>query len=201
MLLLVVVIGIDFIKLIKVSEIDCVIADLSAYDLKEFNILKTTIENITLLIICDSNLIVQEGNCMERAYKKFSKPINYEEILYCIEEISFKTKEVSNKNQQISNILLNLGFDISNIGTRYLIEAITCSIDNSKLKNLKAIYLYIANKYSIDYLSIKWAIQNSLNKFNNTIDEKIIQEFFGITDNRRLTPKYIINFFKVYYQF
>lgn len=170
--------------------------DLSTHDLEIMKILKVCIENIPLIIICEDDLIIKENDIINKVYKKFLKPINYKEIMKKLNEISVNKKAVSATKMTVTKILLNLGFNINSIGTKYLIESIVFFKEDTKLKNLKETYLCVAHKYLTNYMAVKWAVENSINKFNCSVNEKEIQQFFKITDNRKLTPKYVINFFK-----
>lgn len=97
-----------------------------------------------------------------------------------------------NYKERIKKEIYNLGYNISNKGTWYLIELIeyTCTKDNYMdiLKNLeKNAYPVIADKYNAKLVTVKNDIIYATNNMNNT--RNIIKKD---TYNIRLTPKMVI---------
>ena len=94
----------------------------------------------------------------------------------------------------ISQILNELGFSANHSGTTYILEGSMFARKN-KISRLSDIYTFVAFNYNTEPRLVGWSVNNAINHAIRTGNEKKIQSFFKITDNQRLTAKFIINYF------
>lgn len=107
---------------------------------------------------------------------------------------------IHNNNQKpncknmITNILCQLGFNLSNNGTQFLIDIVLYLYNNNiSCYNIKDIYNILAQKHSTSYKKIKWNIENSVNSMCQYCNKDIRTIFPDYDDERKLSPKYLIN--------
>jgi len=119
--------------------------------------------------------------------------------LFSIIEVFIKDKSEEYLKEFISKILIDLKFNLSLIGTKFLIEAIYYSFINRDLylmENLENnVYPFIAEKYMTDTKSVKWSIIRSINYMflsYNTNSAKYLSDYFYIDYLKKPTPKIVI---------
>lgn len=94
-----------------------------------------------------------------------------------------------------SRIAQRLGFNISNNGTKYLIESILYVYEyNIDVPKLKTIYQELAKKHSVPICSIKSSINYSITSALPTLKENklLFAEIFSEYDGRIPNAKYLI---------
>ena len=94
----------------------------------------------------------------------------------------------------ISQILTELGFNSNHSGTNFILEGSLFARKN-KISKLSEIYSFLAYNFHTEPRLINWSVNNAINHVMKTGNETKIQTFFKITDNRRITAKFIINYF------
>lgn len=101
---------------------------------------------------------------------------------------------------KVQSIILGFNFDISLIGTKYLIDSIVYSYINKKdyvCENLeKKVYSQIAKKYNSTAYNVKWSIVRSINNmyYNNTTSSiKRVTSYFNLKPLDKPTAKLIIS--------
>lgn len=126
----------------------------------------------------------------------FEKPIPFSSLLnYLHMQNGIETLENLKKN--VLKNLSKIGFALNHSGTSYLAEATAISM-RTKIKKLADVYTLIAYNHNCDPKIIGWSINNAINKAVKSSTDKQIQNFFQINDNRKLTAKYIVNYFLSY---
>lgn len=108
-----------------------------------------------------------------------------------------ETLIVKEKKEYILNELKKLGFNFTNIGTKYLLDSILEIIkDKNKLKNLeKNVYNKIAKENNISVENVKWNIKSSINSMWKYGDENYILQYLKLNNGYKPTAKIIIEFF------
>lgn len=128
----------------------------------------------------------------------FQKPVSFSALLnyICIQN---HIEIVNNSKKFVLHTLSELGFNLNHSGTNYLAEGASLAVKN-KVKKLSEIYTLLAYNHNTDPKIVGWSINNAINSVAKSQDEKKLQSFFKIYDNRKLTAKYIINYFLNYEQ-
>lgn len=103
------------------------------------------------------------------------------------------------KKEFLKNFLETLGFDFKLSGTLFLLDALTYIITYKGaeyFENLSTdIYPFIARKYNTTSNIIKWSIERSVKYLYQKNTQKtydIMEEYFGIKPQKRITPKKLI---------
>jgi CheY-like chemotaxis protein len=138
-----------------------------------------------------------------KVFRFLPKPYKKQTLLDIINQIAFnytyeENTDIPNKLNKVllNNILLNLGFDLKNNGTKYIIEAIyhyyNCPNSPITLDNL---YILIGNKYNhTKSEAIRSSIRVALKPINVLKERKISNTLLDLfEDNRVITPKYFID--------
>ena len=123
----------------------------------------------------------------------FQKPINLTNLSkylsnYC--NVLTNTQTENNIMQELTSI----GFNQSSKGTQYICEAIEGAI-KGVAKSTKDICTYVAQKNSATSNQVLWAINNSINSMLKSNYRKTYLDFFNIIDNRKPTPKLILDYY------
>lgn len=126
----------------------------------------------------------------------FEKPIAYSTILNYL-HLQNGVETLENLKKNVLKNLSKIGFALNHAGTSYLAEATAISM-RTKIKKLADIYTLIAYNHNCDPKIIGWSINNAINKAVKSSTENELQDFFKINDNRKLTAKYIVNYFLSY---
>ncbi len=127
----------------------------------------------------------------------FAKNISYASLLSYLRSQK-ASPNMRNVKNYISKTLATLGFNLNHSGTNFLVEGTLLAITHRSYKLIE-IYRGIANIYHSDEKLVSWSITNAINKALKSGDEKKLQSFFQIHDNRRITAKYIITYFSNYH--
>lgn len=131
----------------------------------------------------------------EMIYTILNKLYTLEEITEKIEEL-VKIKDEDNLKEKIINELLYLNYDISNIGTIYLIEVIKYIIlkkPNKESNNLtKEIYPIIAKRYKDTVHNIKSNIERASNRMYYHCEMNKLQKYFNYNEDMKPNVKTII---------
>lgn len=86
-----------------------------------------------------------------------------------------------------------MGFNISSIGTAYLIETIIALYENNwRLLDIEKAYTLVANKYETNTMKIKWNIEKAINSMYKCSNEQMLVEIFPEYDGRKPSTKYAI---------
>lgn len=146
-------------------------------------------------IFSDSNILNKKVN-YDVVY--ISESMSDEEILYQIEPF-LKSKNESYLREAIVKILIDLKFNLSLVGSKFLIESILYSFINKYsdlIDNLEGIvYPFVAKKYKIDVSNVKWSIIRAINYMfleHNTTSVKYLSDYFHIDYLKKPTPKIVI---------
>ena len=105
-------------------------------------------------------------------------------------EDSFLIKYIKSK---ILREVIQLKFEVTNVGVAYLTDSILLAKGNDLLYNLeKDIYPLLAKKYNTTKDKIRWSVNNAVNIMykNNSLAE--LKMYFGYAYDRSPTPKMII---------
>ena len=125
----------------------------------------------------------------------YKMPINIIEFLNYIQKQFniFEESAIKDKNEITEN-LVSIGFNISHSGTIYLAESIEFALSHGNYQT-KSIYEEVGKKHNISAKVIYWAIVNCINSAYKSLNEAKMEDFFKISDKRKPTPKFIIDFF------
>lgn len=95
--------------------------------------------------------------------------------------------------EKIENELLYLGYNLSHVGTRYLVEIIELLYNDDTSENLeKNFYPIISEKYNKSINNIKNNIFNATNlMFTYCSNEKLLK-YFGIVELIKPSPKLVM---------
>ena len=126
----------------------------------------------------------------------FEKPIAYSTILNYL-HLQNGVEPLENLKKNVLKSLSKIGFALNHAGTSYLAEATAISM-RTKIKKLSDVYTLIAYNHNCDPKIIGWSINNAINKAVKSSVENQLQDFFKMNDNRKLTAKYIVNYFLSY---
>ena len=185
----------DAINYIKNNKniLDLIMVDLELPNMSIESVLDVMPKNCNLLAVSDEQEKIEKYLNYPYIQRIFQKPISSSNILnyICIQN-GIETLE--NVKKQMIQALSKIGFNISHSGSMYLVEAVALSLRN-KIKKLSELYVLIANNHNTDPKLIGWSINNAINKATKTCDENVVLEFFKIDSLKKLTAKFIINFF------
>ncbi len=123
----------------------------------------------------------------------FQKPINLINLTKYLNNYCNVLTEIPKENN-ILKILSSIGFNTTNKGTQYLCLAIEYALEGIS-SSPKELCKIIGEKNSATSDQILWAINNSINAMMRNNYRKTYFDFFKIYDERKPTPKYIINYF------
>lgn len=126
----------------------------------------------------------------------FEKPIAHSTILNYL-HLQNGVETLENLKKNVLKNLSEIGFALNHAGTAYLAEATAISM-RTKIKKLADVYTLIAYNHNCDPKIVGWSINNAINKAVKSSTENQLQDFFNIHDNRKLTAKYIVNYFLSY---
>lgn len=181
-----------FIK-INNKKIDFILFDFNVSDIDINSLVDNTPKNCNLIAFSSEKKIIQEYINFPHFQRIFKKPIPFSALLHFF---NFKNKfeTLNDFKEFFLQTLAELGFNLNHSGSTYLMEGTIYAIRN-KTKKLTDIYNFLAITYDTTSKIIGWSINNAINHAVKKGNEKKIQSFFRIYDNRKLTAKYIINHF------
>lgn len=194
--------AIDIIKMQK-DNIDIILLDLKLPHYSGVEILdyieSNNIEkykNSIIVISSEVDLMLQVRNSTY-LYSFINKVSGLENIVTEINKlIEIKEKEKSSVEYKISNELKKLHYNFSYNGTKYLMEAILLLYDEDNFEDIKLekeIYSKIARKYKKTINNIKTNIIHATDLMCYDCATHILNEYFGIYDNEKPTPKIVIS--------
>ncbi len=178
-------------------DLELIILDLEISNMAIDKLLDSISVNCNVIAL--SNKIEQIENYINFPYfqRIFQKPVSFSAILnyICIQN---HIELIHNSKKFVLHTLSELGFNLNHTGTIYLAEGTSLAIKN-KIRKLSEIYTLLAYHHNTDPKIVGWSINNAINRAAKLQDEKKLQSFFKIYDNRKLTAKYIINYFLNYH--
>lgn len=195
--------GQETIDILFKFKIDILLLDLCLPDINGVDILNIIsrnhhiFNNLQIIIVSSSNEHIDK--CMEYyglINKVFTKPLEFECFTNFMSSLANGSSNINDNIEIISNDLIFLSFNFNNQGTTYLLEAI-CENQKNTFKDITSLYNHIGHKFGVKTNLIKWSINNSINNTLFLHGEKKINLFFKIFDNRKITAKNIINFYKL----
>ncbi len=111
-------------------------------------------------------------------------------------EYKEKIKNDNNLEEKIRNEVMYLGYNISYLGTKYLIQTIKfiASHPNENLQKLeKNVYPVIANKYKDSVYNVKANINRANNAMYYECEIKKLIKYFCLETDKKPTVKMVIN--------
>lgn len=198
--------GKETIDYLKVYKPDILLLDLLMPDTNGFQVLDLMTKNEldyfskTKVIIISSYLdkLYMKTNYSKYIYAAFSKPLNVEKIIYCINQVK---EEINIKNIEsyVSNELSKFNFKHSSIAYKYLkdsiIEVISDNYIDFNLEN--DIYRIIAMKYKKrNSKVIKWSIDKLIDRMYLNTDAKLLKYYFHVNYDKKPSAKLLIDTIK-----
>ena len=86
-----------------------------------------------------------------------------------------------------------LHYNLSSIGTSYLIDTILIASKKKKINLETDIYKIIANKYSKSVNNIKWNIYNATNNMYYECKSEKLKEYFNLYNDTKPKVKMVIS--------
>lgn len=83
-------------------------------------------------------------------------------------------------------------FNNSNLGTRYLIDAIMQVYKQKNFNLTRYVYPILAKKYNVTQKKIKWNLEKNVKSMRRYTENKIIKEYFHVEKTENLTVKNVI---------
>lgn len=196
----------DFIRLIGiVSNIDELVTFILK-DKPDIILLSNSIYSklIKLDILKYKPMFIILSNLQNCDYKKFSNRLYISNSIcdnkfQTITESFIINKDSETLKKSISDILIDVKFNFSLYGSKYLLDAIIYSYTNKDLyvfENLESnVYPYIAKKHHTTVSNVKWSIVRSINSMyfsHTTYSMKKISKYFNLDLLKKPTSKIII---------
>lgn len=133
----------------------------------------------------------------EKYVFKCIKKINKKYLIYSLKILSYIKENNYNEiilETKIKKILSKLGFNLTHIGTKYLIDAIKyLHINNIEKAKLNDIYHYLSKKYKKSENTVKGNIRKATEYMYKHYNQSIITDFFNYLELVELpTPSEII---------
>lgn len=182
--------AIHFIETHK-EKLDFIMFDFDTTDINE--LIEKIPKTCNLIAFASEKHIFQKYVNSPHYQRFFEKPVSFPALLSYLD-----SKNTTEAMEDFKNFFLQtlseLGFNLKHSGTTYLLEGTIYAIKN-RTKKLSNIYEFLAITYNTTSKIIGWSINNAINRAVKNGNEKDIQSFFRIYDNRKLSAKYIINYF------
>lgn len=187
----------ESIHILSNTEVDFIILDVNfktSFGIETLDFLQNKEEYHNSVIVLSNNKM-KNYPCI---FEYLEKPIKLNKLYNCINNI-YSYKELNNNaliiRNKITDFLVYLGYEISYIGSKYLIEAIfeiyyKKDYLGDNLKN--NIYNVLAHKYKKSINTIYGDIKQATKKMHENCDPKIIKDFFNLDDYRKLKITEII---------
>lgn len=188
---------------INSNNIDIIILDIKTNKVTKFLYLlenlnkKQYIDSVIILTANNSKLYF--NNCKHK-YLQLNKS-NSEIIINSIDNlVKNKTNKNISKNIVI-NYLNQLGYNFSNLGTKYLLEILLMLLNGNIAKSpkLKTLYSMIAKKYNTNSHNIKCVITLATKNMNKNCKLKIKKSFLPYIDSNYIYTKTVIKYFLLNY--
>lgn len=133
----------------------------------------------------------------EKYVFKCIKKVNKKYLIYSLKILSYIKENNYNEiilETKIKKILSKLGFNLTHIGTKYLIDAIKyLHINNIEKTKLNDIYHYLSKKYSKSENTVKGNIRKAIEYMYKHYNQNVIIDFFNYLELVELpTPSEII---------
>ena len=184
----------ELMEMIRKTKYELVIIDLNKnYEKIDFKYL-SSIDAKNIIFLYDKLIEVKE--CIIQNSKFIIKEKTLDNIKSVLDSNVFADEEsifIANTRRKIMQEIINLKFEIANIGVQYLAECVLMLKCNDKLSNLeKEIYPNVAKKFGVSAKRVKWNIYSCINTMCRNNTYKGINEYFGFEYNRIPTPKMLI---------
>lgn len=195
--------GKEVIDLLKnnLSEIDIILLDLKIPKYNGIDVLNY-IENNNLEKYKSSIIVISGEVDMISTlrnnpylYTIINKTSGYDRILKELNNlICIKENEKNSIDYKIHMELKKLYFNFTYVGTKYIEEAILLLYEKNikDIKLEKKVYPLIAKKHKTTVNNVKTNIINSCNLMYYDCDFSLLNNYFGIVDNEKPTPKLVI---------
>ena len=150
-----------------------------------------------IIVISGKNEIRANLWNMSKVYMSFSKPVDFDLILYQIQDFikekKLKDREITEK--EIISFLYSIKAKSHQKNISLLIKAIETAYKKPYLlRNINDLYHYIANKENLNSTAIQWSIRNTVRNINKNIPEDKLQNIYHLPDyDRSLTPTYFFD--------
>jgi len=184
--------AIHFIESQK-KKIDFIMFDFNVPDININELIKNTPTNCNLIAFSSEKHTLDKHLNSPYFQRVFEKPVSFSALLSYL-NVKNTSDAIENFKNFFLQTLSELGFNLNHAGTTYLLEGTIYAIRN-KVKKLSSIYEFLGTNYNTSPKIIGWSVNNAINKAVKSGDEKKIQSFFRIYDNRKLSAKYVINYF------
>lgn len=147
------------------------------------------------------NIIVMSGDLenfkiryASKVFRVLEKPFELPTLLDCIHEIYKIGSKKPSCRKLYEDAVFQLGFNFSNLGTKYLIDCIEYlhknKIDTFSMNDL---YKNIADKNNISIKKVKWNIEKSISSMYRYTKTEELKKLFPYYDGRKPTPKYVVS--------
>ena len=159
------------------------------------NVIKKSKNEYPYIIIISGKpeFILEAKEYNDYIYKIFGKPFLFEKLTETIKEIINQSK-ADNLDMMIRNELELFKFNKTTRGYTYLLECIKYALkDKEQLKDIKNnLYLKVSKKHNTNILKVKWSIEKCIDSLYKTTNIAIINNYFLIGMQEKLTPKLFI---------
>ena len=185
-------------KLEELNNNDIVLLDLEmpkVNGITILNLLKMKKINPYVIIISGNSTLMQKLHEYEEfIFSIFQKPFNIDKLVNTIYEILSLSNEDS-IDMRIRNELSLFNFNRATVGYTYLLECIKLALDDNEL--LKDIQNNLYSKVSQHHnesnmFKVKWSIQKTIDGLYKTTNICILNNYFFIEMQQKLTPKIFI---------
>ena len=147
------------------------------------------------------NIIVTSGNLADfkfrytsKVFRVFEKPFDLPALLDCIHDIYKLTNKKPSCRELCENTVLQLGFNFTNLGTKYLIDIVEyLHKNNINTFSMKKIYENIAAKNNITIRNAKWNIEKAIKSMYRYSKTEDLKRWYPYYDGKKPPPKYVIS--------
>ena len=152
----------------------------------------SSIKNIKVVVISEKERPTLEYFGKQPISKVIPKNKGGKYLVKQIEKI-IENEFEENVNKKIIREVEYLHYDLSSIGTSYLIDTILIARKKKMLNLEKDIYKTIANKYSKSVNNIKWNIYNATNNMYYECESNKLKEYFKFYQDTKPKVKMVIS--------
>ena len=186
-------------NLYRYSNEDIILLDL---DIKQtdcmeiLNYFKRTSWHLPYIVLISENVdLLNSIHYYNYVYKTIKKPFSFSTLANTIHTIVEKHL-TQNINTLVNNELKLFKFNTSTIGYNYLSDSVELALNNEDLlKDIKnLLYEEVAKKYpNTNRAQVKWSIEKCVDSLYKTTNINIINDYFYINNEDKLTPKLFIS--------
>ncbi len=175
----------------KNDKVDLAFVSLDCCSRKEISL----ISNFSDIIGLSPNYQYTKKHINDPLFKRiFQKPFDLVAIIKYLDNYCEAGVIEKNLNVSVLDVLGKVGFTINNNGTIYLAE---CIVECKKNYFVRLIDVAerVGKMNNTSAKNVIWAIRNSINRTVNVLGEEKLEKYFRLYDGRRITPKFLIDYF------